>query len=945
MGRSPEAVDRVQSANPDVAIDDVLPHARSESDVVDRFGVDRTSGLSGTDAAERLRSHGTNKLPEPKRDSAVVRFFKQFNDVLIYVLIAAAMLTAFLREWPDTIVIATVVLINAIIGYVQEGKAEKALEGIANMLSPTAAVLRSGSWTSVDADELVPGDIVRLAAGDRVPADLRLLEAANLTIEESALTGESVPADKAIGTVEADAPLGDRTNMAYSTTMVAAGGGIGVVVGTGSETEIGKISAMLSSVRSVETPLTRQIARFSGYLSIAVLVMSLVMIAVGYLAYSDPLDELLLAAVGFAVAAIPEGLPALITITLALGVQKMATRNAITRKLPAVQTLGSVNVICTDKTGTLTRNEMIVTQVVTAGSAYNVDGVGYSPEGEITVRDSGGPAQHDAATPLLRIGEAFGLANDTTLTSPASTGADSWGIVGEPTEGALKALAEKVHAQFGSADAERREESSEAGRHPERLATLPFSSEYKLMAVTAQVERGPAGGEQVVLVKGAPDRLLDRSTTQLMRDGQTEALDRGHWERQMDELSGQGLRVLAAATRPARDGDCEELTLDGLGEELTFLGLAGIVDPPRAEAVEAVALCQDAGIEVKMITGDHAGTASAIAAEMGIDDSGRAISGPELENVSDAELADLAREHNVFARTSPEHKIRIVRALQSSRQVVAMTGDGVNDAPALRRADIGVAMGIKGTEVTKEAADLVLADDNFATIERAVEHGRRIYDNLRKAIVFLLPTNGAQSLVILIAVLFGALLPLSPLQVLWVNMVTAVTLAFAFAFEPAEDDIMHRAPRGHTEPIIGIRNVVQIALVSILIAALTKLAFDVTLNAGHSLEYARTVATTVLAVTQLFYLFNVKALESSSLRPGVLANNRAVWVVCGALAVLQLLFVYTPLLHDVFDTASISGLHLLYIVGVGLATFMIVEVLKAIVYRVGARRRDAAVRA
>lgn len=913
------------------ALHELSPHAVSAGEVADALGVDVESGLAVDEVASRAADFGPNRLPEAHRDGPVVRFLRQFNDVLIYVLLAAAVLTAFLREWADMVVILLVVLIDAIVGFVQEGKAEKALEGIAEMLSPTAAVLRDGTWSSVDAEELVPGDVVRLAAGDRVPADLRLVDATDMSAEESALTGESEPAQKSECQVAADAPLGDRVNMAYASTMVTAGRGLGVVVGTGADTEIGKISTMLAQVDTVETPLARQIAKFSGYLSIAVLVVSLAMIAVGYFAYSNPVDELLLAAVGFAVAAIPEGLPALITITLALGVQKMARRNAITRKLPAVQTLGSVNVICTDKTGTLTRNEMTVTQVVTSSGSYEVDGDGYCPDGEI--RPLGPEALAPAADRALTgLGQAVGLANDTTLAAPESHDG-AWSIVGEPTEGALAALAAKLSGGSGCG-ARLAPETGTDGSHPVRLATLPFSSDYKLMAVTAQIVDA-AGAEQLVLVKGAPDRLLARSRTQLAADGSLEELDQMRWKAQIEELSGKGLRVLAAARRPAGAGDTEELTIDTLGAELTFLGLAGIVDPPRAEATDAVARCQDAGIVVKMITGDHAGTATAIAAQMGIDDRGTAVTGPELEAADEAEFARLAIENNVFARTSPEHKIRIVQALQDSGQVVAMTGDGVNDAPALRRADIGVAMGIKGTEVTKEAADLVLADDNFATIEQAVEHGRRIYDNLRKAIVFLLPTNGAQSLVILLAVLFGALLPLTPLQILWVNMVTAVTLAFAFAFEPAEDGIMERAPRGHDEVLIGARHILEIVVASVLIAGLSMGAFAVMVSRGYGIEYARTVATTVLVVTQTFYLFNVKTLEGSSLHRRVFTNNRAAWVVCGALIGLQLLFVYLPLMHGLFDTAPIGGVHLVYIVGLGVGTFIVIEIAKALIYRVG----------
>jgi magnesium-transporting ATPase (P-type) len=576
---------------------------------------------------------------------------------------------------------------------------------------------REGEWIELDAADLVPGDIVRLRSGDRVPADVRLIEAVNLRIEESALTGESVPTDKRPEPVDVKAGIGDRRCMAYSGTLVAAGTGRGVVTATGAGTELGRISRMMSEVETLATPLTRQMAAFGKVLSFVILGMAVVMFLIGWLLHGRGIDELFSAAVGFAVAAIPEGLPAIMTVTLAIGVQRMVQRNAITRKLTAVETLGSVTVVCSDKTGTLTRNEMTVRDLVTKVGKYAVEGIGYAPEGRVS---KGGQEASLAANPDLQaLVEVMAVCNDSEI------GQDDghWKVIGEPTEGALRTLGQK--AKFERKDYQ-------------RLAVVPFESENKFMAT---LDRVPGNGLRILL-KGAPDRLLIRCAEQRAANGATEPLDLAFWEKQIDALGGQGLRVLAAASRQVKE-DKSDLTLADLDKDMTFVGLVGIIDPPRPEAIKAIAACRQAGIRVKMITGDHAGTATAIGREMGITENPKAVTGAELEAASDDDLRRIAPESDIFARTSPEHKLRLVQALQANNEVVAMTGDGVNDAPALKRADVGVAMGIKGTEATKEAAEIVLADDNFASIERAVEEGRTIYDNLQKAILFILPTNGA----------------------------------------------------------------------------------------------------------------------------------------------------------------------------------------------------------
>ncbi|MDF2805415.1 MAG: carbonate dehydratase, partial [Cellulosimicrobium sp.] len=642
---------------------------------------------------------------------------------------------------------------------------------------------------------------------------------------------------------------------------------------------------MISEVRSLATPLTRQLDRFGKLLAVLILAMAVVMVIIGRVFHDFTVPELISASIGFAVAAVPEGLPALVTITLALGVQQMARRRAITRKLPAVETLGSVTTICSDKTGTLTKNEMTARTVRTSGRTFAVAGAGYAPVGDVTRDETDGERHADLTDDrdLAALATVMMLCNDARIV-PDESDADGWRLVGEPTEGALRTLGMK------------------AGVDPtgwRRVAVVPFESENKFMAT---LDADPDGGLHVH-VKGAPDRVLDRCATQVGEDGGTEPLDRAFWDAQIDALGGRGLRVLAAARRTAAAGT-DDLDLDDVADGLELCGLVGIVDPPRPEAIEAIAECRDAGIRVKMITGDHAGTALAIGREMGIvdphDGTGEnvapsVLTGPELEEMSTEKLRQVVRDVDVYARTSPEHKIRIVSALQSHGEVVAMTGDGVNDAPALTQADVGVAMGIKGTEATKEAAEVVLADDNFATIERAVKEGRRIYDNIRKSVLFLLPTNGAQSLVILVAVLFGLTLPLQPVQVLW---------------------------------ILDGAYVRRILLVSLLIGGATILLFYVERAQGVPLAEAQTTAVTMLALGQLAYLFNCRFLDRSSLTLDVLRGNRVIWISAVTLLALQAVFVYAPFMHSWFDSAPIDVVEWGKTLGLALVVFLLVEVIK-----------------
>ncbi|WP_341769703.1 HAD-IC family P-type ATPase [Agromyces protaetiae] len=705
-------------------------------------------------------------------------------------------------------------------------------------------------------------------------------------------------------------------------TIVSAGTGTAIVTGTGPRTEIGRIQTMISEVETLETPLTKTLASFGTKLAYLILGATVILVLVGWLVYQWDFAELVSAAIGFAVAAVPEGLPALVTITLALGVQQMARRNAITRKLAAVETLGSVSTICSDKTGTLTKNEMTARVVRTAAHEYSVSGAGYAPHGTISIGDAGiDPAAHAELAALI---EVMSLCNDARVEEDGG----QWRLVGEPTEGSLRVLGMK--AGFDRAGWE-------------RIAVIPFESENKYMAVLVEPEHIGADA-RAILVKGAPDRVLDRCTSQTAADGSREPIDRAFWEAQIDEIGDRGLRVLAAARKPAASG-ASEVDHDDIETGLELIGLVGIVDPPRPEAIDAIAICKSAGIRVKMITGDHAGTALAIGREMGIAAPGtKVLTGAELEAMDDDELRAVVRDVDVYARTSPEHKIRIVSALQHHGEVVAMTGDGVNDAPALTQADVGVAMGIKGTDATKEAAEVVLADDNFATIERAVEEGRRIYDNLRKSLLFLLPTNGAQSLVILIAVLAGLALPLAPVQVLWINMVTGVTLSLALANERAEHDIMDRKPRDVKAGILSAAAIRRIIVVSILIGGAALGVFYFERGQGAGMAEAQTTAVTMLATGQLAYLFNCRFLDRSGLTFAVFRGNVAVWWSTLALVVLQLVFVYAPFMHDWFRSAPIGIREWGLTIALAIVIFLLVELVKwlgRVRERSSARRLDA----
>jgi magnesium-transporting ATPase (P-type) len=867
----------------------------------------RVHGLDADDAQRRLATYGENRLPAAQARSAFVRFLLQFHNVLIYVLLAAAVITALLGHTIDTVVILAVVVVNALIGFVQEGRAEKALNAIRRMILPHATVIRGGHRTSIGAEHVVPGDIVMLEAGDRVPADLRLIRARNLKIDEALLTGESVPADKHTMAVAAELPVGDRTCMAFSGTLVVAGQGLGVTVATGTRTELGRISTLLGEVETLTTPLLRQMNQFGNQLTAAILTLCIAVFAFAIFIRAYPAADAFMAIVGLAVAAIPEGLPAVMTITLAIGVQRMAARNAIIRQLPAVETLGSVSVICSDKTGTFTRNEMTVRRVVTPGGAIEVTGVGYAPEGEFRAHGHTLDPRTDAA--LSELARAAVLCNDADLRKSEH----GWSVDGDPMEGALVSLARKAGFDREALLAEM-----------PRLDEIPFDARHRYMATLHR-----RGDGCVAYVKGAPEQVICMCEAQC--DGRLlgEA-ERTAWLAEIDKLAAQGMRVLALATKEM-PAESRQLSFADMERGLVLIGIVGLIDPPRAEAVAAVAECHAAGIAVKMITGDHAATASAIGAQLGLMDHRRVTTGADLDRLSAEDLRDVVRHTAVFARTSPEHKLRIVEALQAEGATVAMTGDGVNDAPALKRADVGIAMGQKGTEAAKEAAEMVLADDNFASIVAAVREGRTVYDNLRKVIGWTLPTNGGESLAIVAAILFGVTLPVTPVQILWINMITAVGLGLTLAFEPTEPDAMRRPPRKMDEPLLSGFLVWRVIFVSLLFLAGAFGMFFWALARGLPLEEARTIVVNTIVVMEIFYLFSVRYTHTTSLSWRGLLGTPAVLIGIAVVTLAQFAFTYLPAMQALFATTALSFADGVAIVATGIALFLLLEVEKLVV--------------
>jgi len=879
-------------------------HHIDESKASQLLGTSAEKGLDQFEAEQRLKHFGENLITGKRPKTGLERFLLQFHQPLVYILIAAGLVTAYLGEWVDSLVILAVVLVNAIVGYIQESKAVKALDSLSSSMSTEATVFRAGNPLKIPASQIVPGDVVILRSGDKVPADLRIVSLKELRIDESTLTGESLPVDKAANSFPPETVLAERKNMAYAGTLVSFGQGRGVVVATGNKTEIGRISGLIDSADELETPLTQKITRFSHMLLIVILVLASALFVLGLLR-NEPVNEIFMAAVALAVGAIPEGLPAAVTIILALGVSRMAARKAIIRKLPAVETLGGTTVICSDKTGTLTENQMTVQSIASGGLSYSISGTGYGFDGSVK-SNSNHERENKALDECFRAGL---LCNDANIYQK-----DGRSVVkGDPTEGALIVSARKY------------------GLHPDqehaglkRIDELPFESEWQYMATLHE-----KNGSRVVYLKGAVEKVLECCMDSMLASGETSSLNTNEIVEAQREMASNGLRVLAFARKdlPA-DG---ELVRTDACMGMTFVGLQGMIDPPREEAKAAIAACQHAGVKVKMITGDHALTAEAIGIKLGLRGGDCSIgqdcpvmTGIEIAEISDSELIEKVSGIPVFARVSPEQKLRLVMALQKNGEVCAMTGDGVNDAPALKQADIGVAMGITGTEVAKEAADMVLTDDNFATIAAAVEEGRGVFANLVKFIAWTLPTNAGEGLVILAAIIFGATLPILPVQILWINMTTAACLGMMLAFEPKESGIMDRPPRNPARPILDKVILRRIGIVSALLLICAFGLFKWEIINGTSIEKARTMAVNIFVVIEAFYLFNARSFSRSPFELGFTSN---MWVIGGfaSMMILQVLFTYAPVMNRLFASAPVDLMDWIKIIVCGLIVYVVVE--------------------
>lgn len=894
-------------------------HSLPANVLATEFRTNLDAGLSAEEARRRQACEGFNELPEARRVSLLSLFLSQFTSVIVGVLIAAAVISGFLEDWVDAAAIMAIVFLNGLLGFVQEFRAERSLAALRKMSVAMARVVRDGALCSIPARELVPGDLILLEPGDRIPADARVIYATNFQTQEASLTGESTPVQK--GTTILDAPdvsLADRTNMAFMGTTVVSGKSRTLVVATGIRTELGRIAAMIqmaAEAERTETPLQRRLEQFGYTLLWLALAVVTAVFALGYLR-GEPLLAMFLTAVSLAVAAIPEGLPAIVTITLALGVSRMVMRHALIRKLPAVETLGSATVICTDKTGTLTKNEMTVTRLYVDGCTFEVTGEGYAPVGEIREvpcvnRELAG-AQRKPVTAVCELLTAAVLCNSAELRSETAGG---WTIVGDPTEGALVVAAAK--AGLSKSDLERKNPA---------LGEIPFDSERKKMTVVRQTKSRP-----VAYVKGAPDVLLRDCLTWMTRDGRSELLTEEIRQQVLSanqQFASQALRVLGVAMRPldqVPDG-YRPLSLE---RELTYLGSIGMKDPIRPEAKAAVEACRTAGIRTVMITGDHQDTAVAIANDLGIMDPGaQAMSGAELNELSDEELRKRVKGTAVYARVSAEHKLRVVLAWKQQGAIVAMTGDGVNDAPALKAADIGVAMGITGTDVTKEASDMVVTDDNFASIAAAVEEGRGVYENIRKSIHYLLSCNVSEIVVMLLATVFALPLPLLPVQILWINLVTDGLPALALAVDPQDPDLMRQPPRHPQVRILDRERIYRMVVQGLFMAAITIAAFVWCLHGmENDLQRARTLTFTILVFVQLSHAFNCRSDRYSLFRIGFWTNKPLVWAVVLSVA-LQAAIILIPWAAEVFQVATFYPGHWLLAFGVGLLPLAAMEVWK-----------------
>lgn len=872
----------------------------STSETLNRLKSNQETGLSEEDISIRQSKYGKNNLTEIKKQSKLVRFLKQFNNSVIYILLAAGVLTLSMGHISDSIVIGIVVIVNALIGYIQENKAEDAISKIKQMLVVRATVIRNGERIDIDASELVLGDIVYLEAGDNVPADIRILDADNLKVQESVLTGEADSVEKDEQTLIGNVPIADQVNMAFASTSVTNGAATGVVVAIGDYTEIGKINQSINQVKPQKTPLIISINNLGKYISYVIVLTAIILFGFGVLFDIYEIPVLLLSIITMVVGSIPEGLPAITSVILAIGVQNMAKKNSIVKNLPSVETLGSVNIIGTDKTGTLTKNEMTVKDIITRDYHYTVTGEGYSPEGEIFKREEGSNLSINRQNKLTIDGDLKkliligALANDATLNCENG----KWDINGEPTDGCFLTLCKKADLDISDFV---------------EVDKMPFDSDFKYMAKIVDIK-----DDRYLVVKGAPDRLIE-----VIKDDS----NREYWKNQVTILAKQGKRVVATAYKKLSK-NTTEIEHELLNEGINFVGLVGIIDPPKEEVIDAILQARSAGVKIKMITGDHPETAVEIARQIQLSQENKVITGTEIDKMTDEELSSIIQDYDIFARATPQNKLRIVKAYQANNLVTAMTGDGVNDAPALKQADIGISMGVKGTDVAKESSDMVLANDDFSTIVDAIKEGRRVYDNIKKTIKFLLPTSIAEGLIVLVSILLNNPLPLQPVQLLWINMVSAITISFAFVFEPAEQDIMKKNPRQKCDSIIKLYDVFRILYVAVLIAGLALIVNYILTGVGVSQNVISTVTLNIIVFGKIFYLFNIRT-DKRALSKNFF-TNKAAFLVVGILLVLQMLITYVPYMQVVFKTGALEIYEWIYPLCCGFIIFTIVEIEKCL---------------
>ena len=889
---------------------------QSPDEALKNLSTSKESGLSKEEATKRLEKYGENALAAEKKKSFGEKLKEQILDPMIIILMIAAIVSAFVGEALDAGIIIAIVIVNAFLSIYQEGKAEEAIEALQKMSSPKAKVIRDGDHIEVDSNTLVPGDIVILETGDIVPADLRLIDSSNLKIDESSLTGESVPVEKNFSKVyDGKMEIGDRENLAYSSTIITYGRGMGLVVETGHETEIGKIATSIATVGDEQTPLQRKLAKLSKTLGILVIVICAVVLGVGVLYKNDPL-EMFMTAISLAVAAVPEGLPAIVTIVLSIGMGKMAEKNAIVKKLLAVETLGTTTVICSDKTGTLTQNEMTVVKVFTDGHVYDVSGTGYSPEGDVTKKEEKVTIEDDENLKILS--SIAALTNDAKL----KVSGDEASIIGDPTEGALLTFAEKAGNGL-----------KELYSNFDRIEEIPFDSGRKMMTTF----HDKIFDNIASFTKGAPDVVLDRCS-KILIDGKEVELDDKLKNEVLDknsEFARSALRCLGYAYRKHSDMP-SEITSENIEKDMVFVGLTGMIDPSRPEVKKAIKECRSAGIRPIMITGDYLETGLAIAKDLGIAKSDdEAIMGRELNEMSEEELRQIVKEKSVFTRVSPENKVQIVTALKQNGHITAMTGDGVNDAPAIKRADIGIAMGITGTDVAKNTAEVILTDDNFATIVNAVEEGRIIYSNIKKFVAYLLSCNLGEVLIVLISILMDLPVPLIPIQLLWLNLVTDSFPALALGVERGEVDIMDEAPRDPDEPILDTEIKITVAIQSIAITVATLLAYLVGLKwygLESGINHARTMAFSTLIICELLRAYSSRSIDKTVFDIGVFTNKKLVMATAFSF-LLMLVVIYVPVLNDAFGLMDLGPREIGVVLGSSLIPLVAGEIQKKVRFK------------